>query len=30
VWTKELPGIFASYETLPAVTAEKAISITLK
>jgi hypothetical protein len=30
VWTKELPGIFASYETMPAVTAEKAISITLK
>jgi hypothetical protein len=30
VWTKELPGIFASYETLPAVTAEKAIEITLK
>ena len=29
-WTKELPGIFSSYETLPAVTAEKAISITLK
>jgi len=30
VWTKELPGIFASYETVPAVTAEKGISITLK
>ena len=30
VWTKELPGIFASYETMPAVTAEKGISITLK
>lgn len=30
VWTKELPGIFSSYETLPAVTAEKAIEITLK
>jgi hypothetical protein len=30
VWTKELPGIFASYETLPAVTAEKGISIVLK
>ena len=29
-WTKELPGIFASYETLPAVTAEKAIKITLE
>ena len=30
VWTKELPGIFASYETMPAVTPEKAISIVLK
>jgi len=30
VWSKELPGIFASYETMPAVTAEKAIEITLK
>jgi hypothetical protein len=30
VWTKELPGIFASYETMPAVTAEKAIEIVLK
>jgi len=30
VWTKELPGIFASYETVPAVTAEKGIQITLK
>jgi hypothetical protein len=30
VWTKELPGIFTSYETMPAVTAEKGISITLK
>jgi hypothetical protein len=29
-WTKELPGIFASYEVMPAVTAEKAVSITLK
>jgi hypothetical protein len=30
VWTKELPEIFASYETTSAVTAEKGISITLK
>ena len=30
VWTKELPGMFASYETMPAVTAEKGVSITLK
>ena len=30
LWTRELPGIFASYETLPAVTAEKAVSIVLK
>jgi hypothetical protein len=30
VWTKEMPEIFASYETMPAVTAEKGISITLK
>ena len=29
-WTKELPGLFASNETVPAVTAEKAIEITLK
>jgi hypothetical protein len=30
MWEKELPGIFASYETLPAVSAEKEISIVLK
>ncbi len=30
LWTKEMPGIFASYEVMPAVTAEKAVSITLK
>jgi hypothetical protein len=30
VWTKELPGMFASYETLSAVTAEKGIEITMK
>jgi len=30
LWTKELPGIFTSYETVSAVTAEKAIEITLK
>lgn len=30
MWTKELPGIFASYETLPAVTAEKAVGIVLE
>jgi hypothetical protein len=29
-WDKELPGIFASYETLPAITAEKAVSIVLE
>jgi len=29
-WAKELPGLFASYETLPAVPAEKGISIVLK
>jgi hypothetical protein len=29
-WTKELPGIFASYETMPAVTAEKGVEITLR
>jgi hypothetical protein len=30
VWTKELPGLFASWETMPAVSAEKGISIVLK
>jgi len=30
MWTKELPEMFASYETFPAVSAEKAISIVLK
>jgi hypothetical protein len=30
MWPRELPGIFASFETLPAVTAEKAASILLK
>jgi hypothetical protein len=30
VWTKEMPEIFASYETMPAVTAEKGISIVLR
>jgi len=30
VWTKEVPGMFASYETMPALAAEKAIEITLK
>lgn len=30
VWTKELPGIFTSYESMPALTAEKAIEIVLK
>jgi len=29
-WTKELPELFASYETLPALPGEKAISIALK
>ena len=30
MWVKECPGIFSSFETYPAVTAEKAIEITLK
>jgi hypothetical protein len=30
VWARELPGIFGSFETLPALTAEKAAGIVLK
>jgi len=30
LWHRELPGIFASFESLPAITAEKAASIVLK
>ncbi len=30
MWPKESPGIFASFESYPALTAEKAIEITLK
>lgn len=29
-WVKEMPGLFASYEALPAVTAEQAIKIALE
>jgi hypothetical protein len=30
MWPKEVPGIFSSFESLPAVTAEKAVEIALK
>ena len=30
MWPKEVPGIFSSFESLPAVTAEKAVEIVLK
>jgi len=30
MWMKELPGLITNYETMPAVPAEKAISIVLK
>jgi hypothetical protein len=30
MWMKELPGLITSWETMPAVSAEKAISIVLK
>ena len=30
MWPKEFPGIFASFETMPALTVEKAVEITLK
>jgi len=30
MWPKENPGIFASLDTYPAVTADKAVEITLK
>jgi hypothetical protein len=30
MWIKQLPGLFANYEVLPAISAEKAISIVLK
>ena len=30
MWTKEVPGLFASYESHMAVTAEKGVKITLE